>query len=45
MHEKGFERLLDGEIKVYESDMQQFRSSGTGWFAAKYGTGTAGTSR
>jgi tetratricopeptide (TPR) repeat protein len=39
------ESLLDGEIEVYESDMQQFRSSGTGWFAAKYGPGTPGTSR
>ena len=34
------ESLLDGEIAVYESDMQQFRSSGTGWFASKYGTAT-----
>ena len=39
------EGLLDGEIEVYESDMQQFRSSGTGWFAMKYGTTTPGSSR
>ncbi len=32
------EYLLDGQITVFESDMQQFRSSGTGWFAARYGT-------
>jgi uncharacterized protein HemY len=34
------ESLLDGQIAVYESDMQQFRSSGTGWFASKYGSTT-----
>jgi tetratricopeptide (TPR) repeat protein len=32
------QQLLDEEIWVYESDMEQFRKSGTGWFAAKYGT-------
>jgi hypothetical protein len=39
------EDLLDGEIEVYESDMQQFRSSGTGWFAQRYGSATPVTSR
>ena len=39
------ERLFDSEIKVYESDMQQFRSSGKGWFAQKYGSTTPVTSR
>jgi tetratricopeptide (TPR) repeat protein len=39
------EGLLDGEIAVYESDMEQFRSSGTGWLAARYGTATPNTSR
>ena len=34
------ERLLDQEIGVYESDMTQFRRSGTGWFAQRYGTPT-----
>jgi uncharacterized protein HemY len=37
------ESLLDGEIAVYESDMQQFRSSSTGWFASKYGSTTPST--
>jgi len=31
------EELMDGEIAVFESDLQQFRSSGTGWLAMKYG--------
>jgi tetratricopeptide (TPR) repeat protein len=39
------ESVLDGQIAVYESDMQQFRSSGTGWFAEKYGPTTPSTSR
>ena len=34
------ESLLDRQIETYENDMQQFRSSGTGWFALKYGTPT-----
>ncbi len=39
------ERLLDREIAIYESDMQQYRNSGTGWFAQKYGSTTPVTSR
>jgi tetratricopeptide (TPR) repeat protein len=39
------ERLLDGQIEVYESDIQQFRNSGNGWFAQKYGSTTPVTSR
>jgi len=31
------QQLIDEEISVYESDMDQYRTSGTGWFAAKYG--------
>ena len=34
------QRLLDEEIWVYESDIEQYRRSGTGWFAEKYGTAT-----
>ena len=34
------QQLIDEEIYVYESDMEQFRKSGTGWFAAKYGSVT-----
>jgi len=30
------ENLLDDEIGTYESDMELFRRSGTGWFAQKY---------
>ena len=36
------QQLIDDEIFVYESDMEQFRKSGTGWFAAKYGVVTPG---
>ncbi len=32
--------LLDEEIRVYESDIEQYRRSGTGWFAERYGTST-----
>jgi uncharacterized protein HemY len=39
------ERFLDAEIAVFESDMQQYRNSGTGWFAQKYGSTTPVTSR
>ncbi len=31
------ERLLDEDIRRYESDMAQYRSEGTGYFAEKYG--------
>lgn len=31
------QQLLDDEIWTYESDIDQFRRSGTGWFAAKNG--------
>ncbi len=34
------QRLVDDEITIYESDMDQFRTSGNGWFAAKYGAGS-----
>jgi tetratricopeptide (TPR) repeat protein len=34
------QQLLDEEIRVYESDIEQYRRSGTGWFAEKYGTAT-----
>ncbi|MGD0230406.1 MAG: tetratricopeptide repeat protein [Syntrophorhabdales bacterium] len=34
------ERFLDDEIRIYEADMDQFRRSGTGWFAQRYGTPT-----
>jgi len=34
------QQLIDEEIWVYESDIEQFRRSGTGWFAAKYGVAT-----
>jgi hypothetical protein len=34
------QQLLDEEIWVYESDIEQYRRSGTGWFAEKYGTAT-----
>ena len=31
------QQLLDGEIGIYERDIEQFRRAGTGWFAMKYG--------
>ena len=31
------QQLLDGEIAIYERDIEQFRRAGTGWFAMKYG--------
>jgi uncharacterized protein HemY len=34
------QQLLDEEIWVYESDIEQYRRSVTGWFAEKYGTAT-----
>ena len=34
------ERLLDEEIWMFESDIKQYRRSGTGWFASRYGTPT-----
>ena len=37
------QQLIDEEIWVYESDIEQFRRSGTGWFAAKYGVTTPPT--
>lgn len=32
------QRLLDEEITIYESDMEQYRRSGTGWFATRSGS-------
>jgi tetratricopeptide (TPR) repeat protein len=32
------ETMIDEQIRVYESDMEQYRSAGTGWFSQKYGT-------
>lgn len=35
------QNILDGQIRTYESDLEQFQRSGTGWFAQRYGTPTA----
>lgn len=37
------QNILDGQIRTYESDLEQFQRSGTGWFAQRYGTPTAAT--
>ncbi len=31
------EALLDDQLRTYESDIEQFLSSGTGWYGMKYG--------
>ena len=35
------EHILDGQIRTYESDLEQYQRSGTGWLAQRYGTPTA----
>jgi uncharacterized protein HemY len=35
------QQLLDEEIGIYESDLDQFRRTGTGWFALRYGATSA----
>ena len=34
---RSLEGLLDDQINTYESDMEQFRRTGTGWFGQKLG--------
>lgn len=36
------EQYLDEGITTFESDMEMFRKSGAGWFAAKYGPAPSG---
>lgn len=36
------EQYLDEEITTFESDMEQFRKSGAGWFGAKFGPSPSG---